>query len=362
MEDQSQNEIYVPLGDKTFDWKKVVITPPTKHSFTQGSTTIEWVTSDAYYPGPNGEKLGMFFELEEQITWGINGTWPMNVPEEKQNMTNMEGYQICYSLTSMNTINEPTTREVQTKKIFDKIHEISLESSIKFCSVKREDRLVPSPTYSSYVAAKEEGNWDEFVKPVYEFPSSKVNGKKTLDKSKPERTYLKFLSKGKGPKLECNTKIYGPDDKQVSVTKYLSLKSSETEQSSKKGRVHVVMYWDGIFYGPHGQKPHGVSNRFKISEMNYKPLSITGVSEKRFLTSNKSRNEEYNDNENNENSLFQAPYTPTKTTDADFQMENNISIVESPTTSTSTTIEPTEKSEIKTTPTKKVVKTKNSKQ
>jgi len=178
MESNTQNEIFVPLGDKTFDWKKVVITPPTKHSFAQGSKVIEWVTSDAYYPGPNGEKQSILFEIDEQITWGINGTWPMAIAEDKQDMTNIEGYQICYPLTSLNTVNEPTPREAQTKQIFDEIQRLTLESSIKFCLVKKEERLVPSPTFSSYVAAKEEQNWTEFVKPIYEFPTPKVNGKK----------------------------------------------------------------------------------------------------------------------------------------------------------------------------------------
>ena len=49
----------------------------------------------------------------------------------------------------------------------------------------------------------------------------KKNGKTFVDKSKPQRPYLKLVTKGKGSKIRCDTKIYNEEVKQVSPFEFL---------------------------------------------------------------------------------------------------------------------------------------------
>ena len=49
----------------------------------------------------NDEKLQIYFEVAEQNIFGINGIWPIGIIEYEQSRKNIEGYQLCYPLTSL---------------------------------------------------------------------------------------------------------------------------------------------------------------------------------------------------------------------------------------------------------------------
>jgi len=263
------------------NWKNIIIEKPVTNSFTKKgtTTTIEWTTSEVYSKGPNGQKLAIFFELPPQIVWGINGTWPLGTETENQTLDTIEGFQICYPLTTLSTMNSPTPDEAAVEKFFDAAWNKGIESMGEFTNAD----LLDGPAGSAYTTAEKKKNMAYAMKPVYEYPSTKdeKTGKKTVDKTKPKRTYIKLVTKGKGAKMQCLTKIYGPGDKLVSPIKFMS-----TPGNAVQGICHPVVHWEGFFWGAHGKNTYGGSLKFRVVEMNFTPKSSSGLSHRRMLAPN----------------------------------------------------------------------------
>jgi hypothetical protein len=294
---------YVPLLDERgekfeFDWSKVVIENPEMHI---NKNNQSWVTSGVFYNLKPGVKLPIFFELEEQKTYGPSGIWgDTKLKPEEKTMDNIGGFQISYPLTSINTFDKPTKKELITRERLNGIWKLSVEATKIFCEVDENERKVPETTFASYTVAKSKfdrskdlKSWGHVMKPVYEF-SKEVDkqtkkpildkfGKPTiLDTKKPEKTYIKFACFGKGPDLRCDTKVYGPGNRLVDPRKYMSFGNAFTS-----GIVHPVVHWNGIFWGPHGSTSScGGSNQLRISEMNFKPNALASGYNERMLGDN----------------------------------------------------------------------------
>lgn len=285
------SEIFISLDSvETFDWTRINVGEPKKHSFTKGDKSIEWYTSEVYYLGEDGEKLSIFFELPKQSVW-MSGVWPFSTEEEEKSFENIEGYQIAYSLDKDSK--NPTSDEERGKKILDKTWDITVDALKKFCSVPRDDRKVPNPTYSSFKTAKEDGDFSYAVKPVWNYSLTKdERGKKTVDMTKSPRTYIKFLTNKKGLDMTCSTKIFGPGDKEISPKRCI--------RKSMNGICHPVIYWKGIFWGSHGQKAsYGASVQLRVHEMNFTPIKRS-VSNTRFLRENTDSEKNFEEFEENE--------------------------------------------------------------
>lgn len=282
--DLSTNEdVFVSL-ETDFDWSKVVVEEPISHSFTKGKRTIEWTTSDVYVPGPNGVKLPIYVELAQQKIWGVGGFWGIGVKPEDRNINNIEGFQIAYPLTSLTTVDNPTKSEKATKHALDQMWNLTVAAMKRFCSVKdKSKRKVPAPTYSAYATAKTGKDWTYAVKPVYDYSSCKdpLTNEKFVDKSKSQRMYIKFTTKGRGSAIRCETKIHGPGDKPISPFKYLS-----SSGNTVRGIGQPVVRWEGICWGSHGQTSYGASVRLRVSEMNFTPTTDGVVTRRRMLASN----------------------------------------------------------------------------
>lgn len=263
------------------NWKNVIIEKPVTNSFTKKgtTTTIEWTTSDVHFKGPNDQKLPIFFELPPQLVWGISGTWPLGTQTENQTLENIEGYQICYPLTTLATMKNPTSDELAVEKFFDNAWNKGIEAMGNFTNAD----LLDGPAGSAYTTAEKKKNMAYAMKPVYEYPSTKdeKTGKKNIDTTKPKRIYIKLVTKSKGIKMQCLTKIYGPGDKLVSPIKYMS-----TPGNTIQGVCHPVVHWEGVFWGAHGKNTYGGSLKFRVVEMNFTPKSSAGLSHRRMLSPN----------------------------------------------------------------------------
>jgi hypothetical protein len=328
MENKTEPEIdiFVPLSEfSKFDWKRVVIEDPVTNAFTKKGTTtpIKWTTSKVHYKGQNGEKLPIFFQFVKQKSWGLNGCWPINLEEDQQTSENMEGFQTCYNLTSLETVNNPTKDEQSVKMIHDKAWELTVAAMKRFCNeeiqvVEKGETITKNklegPAYSAYWSAERKKNMKLAVKPTYDFANSedKTTKVKFLDKSKPLRSYIKLSTKGKGDKMVCNTKIYGPGDKLVSPMKYMTSKGHFVQ-----GEIEPVVQWDSVFWGSHGtEKPYGGSVKFIISEMNFTPQNDSTISRRRMLSPNKASAEtedtDGNGSDDDDNTSFTHPMGNTK--------------------------------------------------
>ena len=146
-----------------FDWDKVIVDEPKTNTFTKGSATTEWTTSNVYVLGENDSKLPIYFELAEHKLWEVNGIWRFGTPKEGQSNDKLEGFQFYYPLTSTKTVGKPTKAEKATRHVFDMMNNITIDALKKFSKARK----VPAPTYSSYKFAKEENDWTYAVKPLY---------------------------------------------------------------------------------------------------------------------------------------------------------------------------------------------------
>ena len=95
------------------------------------------------------------FEVAPQNFWGVNGVYPFGLPKVRQSDSKLEGFQVCYPLTSLKMVGKPTIEEQRTKQVFDKMTSVKVEELKKFGKEKK----LPSPSYSAYIAAKDKGNW-----------------------------------------------------------------------------------------------------------------------------------------------------------------------------------------------------------
>jgi hypothetical protein len=302
MEKDEVLEIFIPLG--SFDKSRLRILDPVSHSFTRGDSEIEWCTSEGRYVDDHGVERELYFQLPEQFSFGTNASYPINTSKEDKEPDNRIGYQVCYPITSMKTTENPTKVELYAQYILDSLADVTWDKLVEQCdeSIDPEDRKVPNPTYNSYLGARrgDSFNRSAAVKPPYAFPMTIPKGqkKKVVDRSKPQRSYIKLITKGTGRSLRCITSIYGPGDKKESPVRYLEV----------RGRITPVVKWCGVFWGSHGQiSSHGASIRLRISEMNFTPITDGGP-KTRMLSPNTSIPEEDSDSDNEKEVAYNKSY------------------------------------------------------
>ncbi len=263
MDTEEVKDIFVPIG--TFDKTRLRILDPVAHSFMKGNSEVEWTTSEGRYINDDGEECELYFDLPEQFCFGINAVYGVGTETEDKTLENAKGLQICYSLTGMKTIENPTKDEKYAISVLKALWEASWDKMQAECE-RSDDLLVPNPTYNSFLAAQKRKDPELAVKPIFAYPQKpdpKNPKKKVEDRTKPQRAYIKLLTKGEGRKMRCQTQIYGPGDKQDKTgLKYIDV----------RGRIHPLFKWEGVFWGSHGQKaPYGASVRLRVAQMNFTP-------------------------------------------------------------------------------------------
>lgn len=310
LKEAQPTEVFIPLGDTSFDWSTVVITEPTTQVFNKkdGSAPIELTSSKVFVRGPQGQELPIYFQVAKQTVFGISGNWEMFTPKEKQTAENLKGFQIGYPLSSLENFANPNDDEKQTKETFDMIHKTSAEFIVNECkkpiNADPETRKIPTVTYNNYSAVRKTKNPNQFVKPIYEWGKSedKVTKAKFVNKEKPQTAYLKLVTRGKIGALKCETQIYGPGDKIVSPLKYMRFSNDAPYILTD---VEPVVHWEGIFYGAHGKTGYGASNKLRIVQMNIMPAQrASSLPKRRMVPHNQAVEDEGSDGEVGD---FQSP-------------------------------------------------------
>lgn len=281
-------DFFVPLG--TFDKNRLVRKPAVASSFKKGEAEVESCSSQILYLDDDGKECHALIELAPGFTFGINYVVPFGTPKEEICLEIAEGYQICYSLTSIDTIEKPTKDEKYSINVLKTLQDVAWEALVEECEKDDDEREVPAPTYNSYLGATKGGkeNRAYAIKPIFSYPTKKVEGKKNKveDRSKPLRAYFKFLTFGTGEDMKCSTMIFGPGDKKVSPARYLD----------KWGTAHPCLLLKDIFWGSHGQKAtYGGSVRLRVNDMNFTPQKEVATVKRR-LGANTAPAEEYEEN------------------------------------------------------------------
>lgn len=282
--------------------KNLIVKPPVTNISKEGHS---WVTSSGNYKDlTSGEIYDEFlFQGPPQQVFGINGKWG-DIPEADRTLDNIEGLQVCYPMTSLETMKEPTAHE----KAFMKLLKDGLWKSSWDAMVKFDDAgLIDGPAGSSCTTAQKRKNPEYAMKPMFAFAAIKdKTGKKTGENtSKPQRMYVDLVTIGKGQKMKCLTPIYGPGDKKVSWMKYFS-----TDGNWHIGTIEPVFRWKQDYWGAHGPtSTHGGSVKLEIVEMNFTPKSARKLEYGRMLPRNEAVEEKSGDEGSEEggNTSFKNP-------------------------------------------------------
>lgn len=297
---------FVSLGE--FDPSRLVLEDPVERK--SKNREFSWFTSKGGYLNDDGEVCRLYLELPEQFFFGINGIYPNGTKDTEKSIEIIEGLQICYLLTSMETIENPTKDEQYAMDTLKALWQLTVKRIGEF--VEDEDIELPGVTESAYHASKAKDDPSVVVKPCFDYPMKKVEGKKGKEKlepdtSKPQRSYLKLETFGKGRKMKCNSLVYGPGDKAISPLRFLD----------RRGRVKPVIHWSGVYYGAHGKRSWGASVTLRVSEMNFVPQKRGGPP-RRMLAKNTAPAELLDNEMSDEESDFPSPSVKNEEEDHGF--------------------------------------------
>jgi hypothetical protein len=269
----SQKEVMINPVD--FDPTRVVIHDAQTSSFKIGGADISMTVSKGYYLDDEGNECKLYFSAPPQNCFGPQYQYEMNVQEDDKDPSKAKGVQIQYPMTSLQSITSPTPDEQAFQDMIQGLWDLSLEKGKEEMAkvplqeeggddINPEDyTFIPPVSYSSFLAASASKRWTSALKPAFEHPKDqKAQGKKSFDTTKPKRMYIKLKTSGRGDKMRVLTSFYGPGDKKESPLKYIE----------QRGIITPCIEWDGIYWGGHGQQPHGASLRFCVVEANFVPL------------------------------------------------------------------------------------------
>ena len=281
----------IMINPRDFDPTKVVLHDPVTSTFKIGAAEITMSSSKGFYLDEEGNECKLYFSAPPQTCFGPQYQYEMNVQEEQKDSSKAKGIQVGYPMTSMQSIATPTPDEKAFQDMVQGLWDLSLAKGKEEMNkvppqeeggeeINPEDYTsMPPVSYSSFLAASASKRWTNALKPAFEHPrDQKSQGKKTFDTTKPKRMYIKLRTTGRGDKMRVLTPFYGPGDKKESPLKYLE----------QRGIITPCIEWDGIYWGGHGQQPHGASLRFFIVEANFVPSGAGdgGLPKNRMLPKN----------------------------------------------------------------------------
>jgi len=306
-ETEKESEIFFTVQDViegNVPWKDLELHDPIINNYKINGKDVKCYES---YYSLDGKDV--YFILAKQDIWGISERYGFGVKEEDQGEDTLEGWQISYPLTSLKTVDNPTEDEQAVQTIMNKVYKETLKKVKKFCDdpkIKGKGTYdIPAPTRNSYSGAKGDGNYDDFLKPVYARPMT-VDPKtkeKYPDTSKPERMYINLASSGKGKKIVNGCKIYGPRKN----GKDTILKPSKCVGEGKRATCLPCVHLRNVYYGAHGDNPHGASIKFKVAQMNYTPISKSGGGPSRNLLPANNDTVEDDESSSDDESSFTDP-------------------------------------------------------
>jgi len=264
---------------EAIDKDKIHVGRPECVSFNKGTQNIVFYSSSIKYVD-DGQEHPIYIRLPKQEIWGLNATYGKGVKEDNATARDIEGFQVTYPMTT----NEDKTmndNEKKAKDVMDFFYNLGVNIMKDECGKEEDDMLVPSTTFSAFLNADKKKDMGIAFKHPFQFPKieNKKTNKKTFDKTKAKRMYLKLNARKAKGKFSCSSSIYKPGNKKTSPFDLWSHKDAW-----KKGEADIVVLVDGIYWGTHGaENSWGASWRMKVHEMNYKPGTIGKALDVRML-------------------------------------------------------------------------------
>jgi len=236
----------------------------------------KWCTSDGVYLDDAGKEHVLFIMLPTQRCYGLNANYDKSQQkaEATGDVSKADGFQLAYPLTSLKTMKNPTEDEKYIRSVFDSLNKKTTDRLRE--EAADESTEVPENVINNYEGAKRKKDMTRVIKPLYAHPNIKDTKPPVPNKEKPERTYIKLLSRGKGSKgqkVTVQSKFYGPGDQQMSHLSLLGEKGN--------GDWEICCKWDGAYWGAHGPTSSiGGSTRLRVYDATVSPGSAGLPSER----------------------------------------------------------------------------------
>ena len=311
--EQTSNVPEVCLDPTDWDRDNLLLNPPKTNEFTMGGMKVKTTMTQAQYLDADKRPCSMFFPGPTQRSFGTSYQHEIAIKEAERDESNAKGVQICYSLTSMQTIDSPTEEEQAFKDLIDGLYECAIEHAKEEAS--RKPPLIP-PVSKAAIKAIDDDDYTKAVKPPYSRPKDQNTGKPRSDR--PYQIYVKLVTQGgkDGKPLRVLTPFYGPKDKKQNPLKYLNVPCMITP----------LFRFDGIYWGQHGNdSPYGASLRFILVSANVVPVSASSaLPSMRMLPKNTAVVED-DDDSDDEMGMKPARKAPIEDDNSDFEDETPIS-------------------------------------
>lgn len=275
----------VKITPEEFDTSRVVMTKPETVKYIINNTEVPVTYSQNRYKNDAGEICDLYVEAPQQMigTFGLAYNYPMDLVEEEKKPHNATGMQLCYPITSMKTVKEPTPQEQAFKNMLESMWNLTCDHAKAMYEEHEDEEFLPGPAANSISAVvnnKKNQDWKKAVKYPYDAAKfgkdSKMAGQP--DPSKPAKLYAKLVSTGKQDKLSIKTRFYMTDEDGIEK------QVSPMSVSGVNGNIVPLFKWDQSFWGAHGQKsPVGVSMRLKLAEALFYPVESSDLPAERML-------------------------------------------------------------------------------
>lgn len=240
---------------ETFDPERLVITDPETRKITVEGKEVTDISSQVRYRDATGTLRDFYVNAPSQRTFGFNLNYTYMKPEIEENLN---GMQVCYPLSSLQTVNNPTEEEKAFMKVVDYVYE-ALVAKAK-SEVDYKPSRLNTAARGILVTANADGDISTAVKPLAEHPNVKDTKRKDL--TKPKRIYMKLVTKGKGKDMVVHTRVKGPGNKIHNARDFVGV----------SGNMAPAVQFGPVFWGSHGQtSPHGVSCKTRVLEANFTP-------------------------------------------------------------------------------------------
>ena len=268
---------YVVITPEEFDPDRVVMDRPITQKFVINKVPLEVTKSANWYLDENDEKKQLFVQAPSQRIgeYGLKWSHPLQIPEDQRTRQNAEGMQLCYPMTSMETVKRPTKEEQAFMDMVDKLFKLQVEHAKKVYA-ENEDmpddkKFLPGPSETSIAMqlGAKVPNWKNCVKYPFERPKKKDGKEGEKDDSKPFNMYSKLAKVGKAEKLVIKTKFWV----KVADDETGDERVEERPASSYEGRPGIVtpiFMLDDSYWGLHGSKSKcGVSVRLTLLQADF---------------------------------------------------------------------------------------------
>jgi len=223
---------------------------------------------DAFYKNKQGVECNWFLQKPSQVC-RIEASYVFGTPKDDKSPEKMNGINLVYPNTSMETMNNLTPEEEYYKGVMEDLYRIIEKECMR--AVKEGDKDFPGiakGAFKHYQPTDDPNpdDKDNTIKSLYPSPYT------DKDKTYPGSTFVKMYTKGQGSKLTCDTKAFVNKEQRNPIGLV-----------GKFGKAQPISRIEGIRLGSHGTAAYVASLIDKVVEFTFSEITNSKLPQKSFI-------------------------------------------------------------------------------